>query len=123
MNDFYGGDNLLFHNTTAAGFNIISPELFNIYGGGEQTGGKGGKKDKNKIDEQNENNFIIPVGLIKFNKAIIKSTNNITKEAKILSDDIYDKLLELVNVDHNPNNKNMSKKNKKKNNNTSKKRK
>jgi hypothetical protein len=117
MNDFYGGDNLLFHNTSAAGFNIISPQLFNIYRGGEEQ--KGG----NKNNETAETNFIIPVGLIKFNKEIIKSTNNITKEAKILSDDIYDKLLELVDINNKPTSKNTSKKNRKKSNNTSKKRK
>jgi hypothetical protein len=100
MTDFYGGNNLLFHNTEAIGFNINSLNLFNIYGG-----------SKDDAEEKKDTNFIIPVGLIKFNPPPQSSKYNIKKEASILHDDIYDKLLELVNVNHKPI-KNNSKKNK-----------
>ena len=92
MADFYGGGALAFEyiggSIISGGYEINSPTLLNqLTGGGK--------------DEQNDNNMIIPIGLINFNIKN-KNTFNILNSGDILSHDLYDNLLNLVNIDPKP---------------------
>ena len=112
MVDFYGSNDLTFEyingNIEAVGYNIISSSLLKIFEGGS-------KESKGK--EEKECNMSVPIGLVNFN---IKNKQpfNILNSGDILSDDLYDKLLNLINVDSKPIH-NITKKNKVSSNNKS----
>ena len=104
MADFYGGNDLIFEHTggsiIAGGYNITSPMINNLVGGGKHL-----EKDKpNKNEDKNEDNYlnhVIPIGLINFNVKN-KHTFNILNSSDILSHDLYDNLLNMVNIDSKP---------------------
>ena len=112
MTDFYGGSELTYEysggSIMAGGYKIESTSMMHNFEGG----GKNGKnnKDNNDNNDNNDNeNYIIPIGLINFNIKN-KSTFNILNSSDILSHDLYDNLLNLVNIDPKPLH-NISKKN------------
>ena len=113
MADFYGGNALVFEHTAgsimAGGYKIESASMVRNFEGG-------GKDNKNDNDNKNNENYIIPIGLINFNIKN-KSTFNILNSSDILSHDLYDNLLNLVNIDpkplHNSTKKNKSSSNSK----------
>ena len=102
MADFYGGNALVFEHTAGSimsgGYKIESKSMMHNFEGGSKDG-KDGKDGKNKT-EDNEN-YIIPIGLINFNIKN-KNTFNILNSGDILSHDLYDNLLNLVNIDPKP---------------------
>ena len=89
MADFYGGNDLIYEynegTIMAGGYKITSSNLTDILKGG------------GSIDEPINENYIIPIGLINFNKTN-KNIFNILNNSNILSHDIYDHLLNLVNI-------------------------
>ena len=99
MADFYGGNELIYDiqggSIMAGGYKIESPSMMRNFEGG------GGKNDKNDNDNKNNEKYIIPIGLINFNIKN-KSTFNILNSSDILSHDLYDNLLNLVNIDPKP---------------------
>ena len=104
MADFYGGNALVYDiqggSIMAGGYKIESTSMMRNFEGG----GKNGKnnKDNNDNNDNNDNeNYIIPIGLINFNIKH-KSTFNILNSSDILSHDLYDNLLNLVNIDPKP---------------------
>lgn len=98
MADFYGGNALVFEHTSgsimAGGYKIESNSIMHNFEGGS-------KDSKNDNDNKNNENYIIPIGLINFNIKN-KSTFNILNSGDILSHDLYDNLLNLVNIDPKP---------------------
>ena len=102
MADFYGGNALVFEHTAGSimsgGYKIESKSMMHNFEGGSKDG-KDSKDGKNKT-EDNEN-YIIPIGLINFNIKN-KNTFNILNSVDILSHDLYDNLLNLVNIDPKP---------------------
>ena len=96
MADFYGGNELVYDihggSIMACGYKIESNSMMRNFEGG----GKDGKNDN-----KNNENYIIPIGLINFNIKN-KSTFNILNSSDILSHDLYDNLLNLVNIDPKP---------------------
>lgn len=103
MADFYGGNGLIFEHTggsiIAGGYNIISPSIHNLVGGDKHL--EKDKLNKNEDIEDNYLNHIIPIGLINFN-VTNKHTFNILNSSNILSHDLYDNLLNMVNIDSKP---------------------
>ena len=99
---FYGGNELVFEHTAGSimsgGYKIESKSMMHNFEGGSKDG-KDSKDGKNKT-EDNEN-YIIPIGLINFNIKN-KNTFNILNSGDILSHDLYDNLLNLVNIDPKP---------------------
>ena len=97
MADFYGGNALVFEHTAgsimAGGYKIESNSMMRNFEGGS----KDGKDDNDKDNEK----YIIPIGLINFNIKN-KNTFNILNSVDILSHDLYDNLLNLVNIDPKP---------------------
>lgn len=114
MADFYGGNKLIYEynggSIIAGGYKIDSTSMMHNFDGGSKVG-KDGKDGKNDNDSKDNENFIIPVGLINFNIKN-KKTFNILNSGDILSHDLYDNLLNLVNIDpkqlHNSTKKNKS---------------
>ena len=106
MTDFYGGSELTYEysggSIMAGGYKIESTSMMHNFEGG-------GKNGKNDNDNENNDNYIIPIGLINFNIKN-KHTFNILNSSDILSHDLYDNLLNLVNIDPKPLH-NISKKN------------
>ena len=108
MADFYGGNALVYDiqsgSIMAGGYKIESTSMMHNFEGG-------GKNGKNDNDNENNDNYIIPIGLINFNIKN-KHTFNILNSSDILSHDLYDNLLNLVNIDpkqlHNSTKKNKS---------------
>ncbi len=100
MADFYGGNDLTYEYTggsiMAGGYKIESLSLMNQFNGG----GRGRGCDDGK-DNGNNGNYMIPIGLINFNIKN-KNTFNILNSGNILSHDLYDTLLNLVNIDAKP---------------------
>ena len=95
MADFYGGNSLIYEYSNGSimsgGYKINSPIMLTHFGGeGEEKGEK--IQNKNVTD-----NLVIPIGLINFN---IKNKHNfnILNSSEILSNDLYDNLLNLVNT-------------------------
>ena len=107
MTDFYGGSELTYEysggSIMAGGYKIESTSMMRNFEGG-------GKNGKNNNDNENNDNYIIPIGLINFNIKN-KHTFNILNSSDILSHDLYDNLLNLINIDPKPLH-NISKKNK-----------
>ena len=108
MADFYGGNALVYDiqggSIMAGGYKIESTSMMRNFEGG----GKNGKNNKDNNNDNNDNkdnkdneNYIIPIGLINFNIKH-KSTFNILNSSDILSHDLYDNLLNLVNIDPKP---------------------
>jgi hypothetical protein len=101
MADFYGGNALVFEHTAgsimAGGYKIESNSIMHNFEGGS----KDGKDGKDSKDNDKDENYIIPIGLINFNIKN-KSTFNILNSGDILSHDLYDNLLNLVNIDPKP---------------------
>ena len=101
MADFYGGNELIYDiqggSIMAGGYKIESPSMVQQFKGG----GKDGKDNDNDNDKDKDKNYIIPIGLINFNIKN-KSTFNILNSGDILSHDLYDNLLNLVNIDPKP---------------------
>ena len=64
-------------------------------------GGKDDKDNDDKDDSKDNEKYIIPIGLINFNIKN-KNTFNILNSVDILSHDLYDNLLNLVNIDPKP---------------------
>ena len=105
MSDFYGGNALTFEylngSILSGGFNIYSPVMTSIFsGGGLEDEDNEVDKDKNKVDN-NFSNFIIPIGLINL-KDKHKNIFNILNSGDVLSNDIYDNLLNLVEINPKP---------------------
>ena len=102
MADFYGGGELVFDynegTIMAGGYSVTSKNLSNNLIGGS-----------NDSNDNDSNNYIIPIGLINFTIKN-KHTFNILNSSTILSHDLYDNLLNLVNIDPKPI-RNISKKN------------
>jgi hypothetical protein len=98
MADFYGGSDLTYEYTggsiMAGGYKIESLSLMNQFNGG----GRGCDDGK---DNGNNGNYMIPIGLINFNIKN-KNTFNILNSSDILSHDLYDNILNLVNIDPKP---------------------
>jgi hypothetical protein len=99
MNDFNQMGKMIFNYTDggqimAGGYqinsNVFLPTNKNMIGG---TNSKGEETD----EKTNNSKYIIPFGLIKMN-AKTKRIFNIANDDNVLSDDIYDNLLRLVNV-------------------------
>ena len=114
MADFYGGNALVYDiqggSIMAGGYKIESTSMMrNFEGGGKN--GKNNKDNNDNNDKDNDENYIIPIGLINFNIKN-KNTFNILNSGDILSHDLYDNLLNLVNIDpkqlHNSTKKNKS---------------
>jgi hypothetical protein len=107
MADFYGGNKLIYEyndgSIMAGGYKIESASIMHNFEGGSKDG-------KNDNDSKDNENYIIPVGLINFNIKN-KNTFNILNSGNILSHDLYDNLLNLVNIDPKPLH-NITKKNK-----------
>ena len=101
MADFYGGNALVFEHTAgsimAGGYKIESNSMMRNFEGG----GKDDKDNDDKDDSKDNEKYIIPIGLINFNIKN-KSTFNILNSSDILSHDLYDNLLNLVNIDPKP---------------------
>ena len=111
MADFYGGNALIYEHIggsiMAGGYKIDSISMMHNFDGGSKD-----DKDTDKDNDSKDNeNYIIPIGLINFNIKN-KSTFNILNSGDILSHDLYDNLLNLVNIDpkqlHNSTKKNKS---------------
>jgi hypothetical protein len=79
----------------AGGYKIESTSMMHNFEGG------GSKDGKNDNDSKDNEKYIIPIGLINFNIKN-KSTFNILNSSDILSHDLYDNLLNLVNIDPKP---------------------
>ena len=98
MADFYGGNELIYNiqggSIMAGGYKIESTSMMRNFEGG-------GKNNNDNNDNKNNDNYIIPIGLINFNIKH-KSTFNILNSSDILSHDLYDNLLNLVNIDPKP---------------------
>ena len=116
MADFYGGNALIYEHIggsiMAGGYKIDSISMMHNFDGGSKD-----DKDTDKDNDSKDNeNYIIPIGLINFNIKN-KSTFNILNSGDILSHDLYDNLLNLVNIDpkplHNSTKKNKSSSNSK----------
>ena len=109
MADFYGGNALVYDIQggfiMAGGYKIESTSMMRNFEGG----GKNGKNNNDNNDNKDNDNYIIPIGLINFNIKN-KHTFNILNSSDILSHDLYDNLLNLVNIDPKPLH-NISKKN------------
>ena len=109
MTDFYGGSELTYEysggSIMAGGYKIESTSMMRNFEGG----GKNGKNNNDNNDNKDNDNYIIPIGLINFNIKN-KHTFNILNSSDILSHDLYDNLLNLVNIDPKPLH-NISKKN------------
>ena len=104
MSDFYGGNALTFEylngSILSGGFNINSPAMTSIFSGGgleDEDNEVDKDKDKNKV----YSNFIIPIGLINL-KDKHKNIFNILNSGDVLSHDIYDNLLNLVEINPKP---------------------
>jgi hypothetical protein len=99
MADFYGGNELIYDiqsgSIMAGGYKIESTSMMHNFEGG------GSKDGKNDNDSKDNEKYIIPIGLINFNIKN-KSTFNILNSSDILSHDLYDNLLNLVNIDPKP---------------------
>ena len=110
MADFYGGNKLIYEyiggSIMAGGYKIDSTIMMHNFEGGSKDG-KNDNDSKNNNDSKNDNdskdneNYIIPVGLINFNIKN-KKTFYILNCGDILSHDLYDNLLNLVNIDPKP---------------------
>ena len=101
MADFYGGNALVFEHTAgsimAGGYKIDSISMMHNFDGGSKD-----DKDTDKDNDSKDNEkYIIPIGLINFNIKN-KNTFNILNSVDILSHDLYDNLLNLVNIDPKP---------------------
>jgi len=98
MADFYGGNALVYDiqsgSIMAGGYKIESTSMMRNFEGGSKNG-------KNDNDSKDNEKYIIPIGLINFNIKN-KSTFNILNSSDILSHDLYDNLLNLVNIDPKP---------------------
>ena len=90
----------------AGGYKIESTSMMRNFEGG----GKNGKNNNDNNDNKDNDNYIIPIGLINFNIKN-KHTFNILNSSDILSHDLYDNLLNMVNIDSKPLH-NITKKNK-----------
>ena len=106
MADFYGGNKLIYEyiggSIMAGGYKIESTSMINIFEGGSKDGKDTDKDNNSKDNDSKDNeNYIIPIGLINFNIKN-KSTFNILNSGDILSHDLYDNLLNLVNIDPKP---------------------
>ena len=120
MADFYGGNALVFEYTAgsimAGGYKIESNSIMHNFEGGSKDGKDTDKDKDNGKDNDKDENYIIPIGLINFNIKN-KNTFNILNSGDILSHDLYDNLLNLVNIDpkplHNTTKKNKSSSNSK----------
>ena len=120
MADFYGGNALVYEHIggsiMAGGYKIESISMMNQFKGGSKDDKDTDKDNNSKDNDSKDNdskdneNYIIPIGLINFNIKN-KSIFNILNSGDILSHDLYDNLLNLVNIDPKPLH-NTSKKNK-----------